>query len=60
MMKKYWIGVIKTLALFVWSFGATCVFDLIGKPYSKDMFAFSVLTIMIFILSVSHYSKDKE
>lgn len=59
-MKRYWIGIGKTMAVFLWSFFITWLVNRIGKPYSNEMFLFSILIIMVFILSVSYYSDNKE
>ena len=60
-MKNYWIGVFKTLLLFLWAVGTTWLASKCNpKPYGVDMFCMSVLFIMVCILSVSHFSNEKD
>ena len=60
-MKNYWIGVFKTLLLFLWAVGMTWLASKCNpKPYELDMFCMSVLFIMVCILSVSHFSNEEE
>ena len=60
-MKNYWIGVFKTLLLFLWAVGMTWLASKCNpKPYELDMFCMSVLFIMVCILSVSHYSNEED
>lgn len=60
-MKNYWIGVFKTLLLFLWAVGTTWLASKCSpKPYELDMFCMSVLFIMVCILSVSHYSNEED
>lgn len=60
MMKNYGKGFIKTILLLVWAIGVTCLTSRCGKPYTEAQFGFSILLIMVCIISVSHYTHKKE